>query len=107
MPLRASIFCDSAIRTSRARASSRPGVTSAIEETVLVVLGRGLAVRLDDGDLGERGLDRGPLVDGVEPAPEIGMVVPFHPVSLVVARPREGRDVGDRVLLAAEIGHGG
>jgi hypothetical protein len=40
---------------------------------------------------------------GVEPAPEIGMVGPLHALGVVVARPREGRDVGDRILRAAEI----
>src|SRR5262245_41834959 len=87
------------------RATSRPGVAAAIEETVLVVVRGSLAVRLDGADLGERGLDRGALVDGVEPAREIGIVLPLHALGAVVARPWEGRHVGDRVILAAEIGH--
>src|SRR3984893_870060 len=51
-----------------ARATSRPGVAAAVEEAVLVVVRGGLAGRLDGADLGERGLHRGALVDGVEPA---------------------------------------
>src|SRR5262245_43772279 len=88
-----------------ARETSGPGVAAAIEEAVLVVVGGGLAVRLDGADLGERGLDRGALVDGVEPAREIGIVLPLHALGVVVARPWEGRDIGDGEILAAEIGH--
>src|SRR5262249_58412865 len=87
------------------RGTSRPGVAAAIEEAVLVVVGGGLAVRLDGADLGERGLHRRALVDGVEPAREIGIVLPLHALGIVVARPWEGRHVGDGVILAAEIGH--
>src|SRR6516225_2199392 len=67
------------ISLKSARATLRPGVAAAIEEAVLVVVGGGLAVRLDGADLGERGLDRGALVDGVEPAREIGIVLHFTP----------------------------
>src|SRR5262245_65539908 len=88
-----------------ALAPSRPGVAAAIEEAVLVVVGGGLAVRLDGADLGERSLHRRALVDGVEPAREIGIVLPLHALGVVVARPWEGRHVGDGVILAAEIGH--
>src|SRR5262249_27428410 len=87
------------------RLTSRPGVAAAIEEAVLVFLRGGLAVRLDGADLGERGLHRGALVDGVEPAREIGIVLPLHALGSVVASPGEGRDIGDGVILAAEIGH--
>src|SRR5439155_18805438 len=87
------------------RATSRPGVAAAVEEAVLVVVRGGLAVRLDGGDLGERSLHRGALADGVEPASEVGIVLPFHALGVVVARPWLGRDVGDGVLLAAEVGH--
>src|SRR5215475_11865744 len=92
-----------ALRRSRAR-YSRPRVAAAIEETVLVVVGCGFAVGLDDADLGERSLDRRTLVDGVEPAREIRVVVPFHALGVVVARPGESRNVCDRIVLAAEIG---
>ena len=57
----------------------RPRVPPAIEEAVLLVVVRGLAVRLDRADLGERGLHRGPLVDRLEPAREIGIVSHFTP----------------------------
>src|SRR5262245_28899330 len=82
-----------------------PRKLAAAEETVLLVVGRGLAVRFDDGDLGERGLDRRPLRDGVEPAREIRVVLPAHALGVVVARPREAGDVGDGIVLAAEIRH--
>src|SRR5262249_3741772 len=85
-------------------ATSRPGVAAAVEEAVLIVVRGGLAVRLDGADLGERGLHRGALVDGVEPAREIGIVLPLHALGVMVARPWEGRHVGDGVILAAEIG---
>src|ERR1051325_9742341 len=78
-------------------------VTPAVEEPVLLVVVGGVAVRLDGADLGERGLDRRPLVNRLEPAREIGMVVPLHALGIVVTRPREGRDVSDRVFIAAEI----
>src|SRR5262249_52005901 len=87
-----------------ARQTSRPGVAAAVEEAVFVVVRGGLAVRLDGADLGERGLHRGALVDGVEPAREIGIVLPLHALGIMVARPWEGRHVGDGVILAAEIG---
>src|SRR3984893_4079545 len=96
---------DSTGARKSARATSRPGVAAAVEEAVLVVVRGGLAVRLDGADLGERGLHRGALVDGVEPAREIGIVFPFHALGVVVARPWIGRDIGDGVLLAAEVGH--
>src|SRR5262245_50247729 len=83
--------------------SSCPRVTAATEETVLLIVGCGLAVRLDDGDLGECGLDGRALGDGVEPTRHIGVVLPLHALGVVVARPWEGRDVGDRVFIAAEI----
>src|SRR5260221_12769755 len=86
------------------RATSRPGVAAAVEEAVLVVVRGGLAVRLDGGDLGERGLHRGALADGVEPAREVWIVLPIYALGVVVARPWGGRDAGDGVLLAAEVG---
>src|SRR5262249_46454248 len=63
-------------RAKKPPAALRPGVAAAVEEAVLVVVGGGLAVRLDGGDLGERGLHRGALADGVEPAREVGIVLP-------------------------------
>ena len=81
----------------------RPRVLAAIEEAILLVVVRGFAVRFDRADLGERGLHRRPLVDRLEPAREIGIVLPLHALGVVIARPREGGDVGDRVFVAAEI----
>src|SRR5258708_27328131 len=69
------------------RLISRPGVAATVEEAVLVVVRGGLAVRLDGGDLGERGLPPGTLADGVEPAPEGWVVLPLHALGVVVARP--------------------
>src|SRR5713226_4526701 len=80
------------------------GVAAAREEAVPVVVGGGFARRFDGADLGERRLHRGTLADGGEPARKIGTVVPFDPLSVVVARPRKGRDVGNGIILAAEIG---
>src|SRR5215510_16041613 len=59
---------DTSTAGTPARQTSRPGVAAAVEEAVFVVVRGGLAVRLDGADLGERGLHRGALVDGVEPA---------------------------------------
>src|SRR6516165_3418208 len=50
------------------RESSRPRVTSTIEEAVLLIIGRGLAVRLDGCDFCKRRLNRGTLIDRLEPA---------------------------------------
>src|ERR1700730_1951631 len=85
-------------------ARSRPCVFAAVEEAVFLIVVGGFAIRLDDGDLGERGLHRRPLVDRLEPAREIRIVVPLHALDVVIARPREGGDVGDRIVVAAEIG---
>src|SRR5271166_1057103 len=70
-----------------------PRVAAAREEAVLVVVGGGLARRFDGGDLGERGLHGRTLADRGEPAREVGMVVPFHALGVVIARPGEGRNV--------------
>src|SRR5262245_7597671 len=83
-------------------AALRPRVLAAVEEAVLVVVGGGLAVRLDDRDLRECGLHGGALRDGAEPARQVGVVVPLDALRVVIARPREGRDVGDGVLVTAE-----
>src|SRR5262245_60716975 len=82
-----------------------PRVVATAEEAVLLIVTGRFAVRLDGGDLGERGLHGGALGDGVEPARQIGVVFPLHAPGIVIARPREGRDVGDRILVAAEIRH--
>src|SRR5262245_61793478 len=79
-----------------------PGVAAAAEEPILVVVGGGLTRGLDGGHLLQRLLDRRAFGDGVEPARQVGVVVPFHAMRIVVAGPREGRDVGDRVLVATE-----
>src|SRR5262245_2543757 len=90
--------------SSNAREDSCPCVAAAVEEAILVVVGSGFAVRLDDADLGECRFHRRTLIDGVEPAREIGVVLPLHALSIVVACPWEGGDVGDGILLPAEIG---
>src|SRR5260221_7087641 len=82
------------------RLTSRPGVAAAVEEAVLVVVRGGLAVRLDGGDLGERGLHRGALADGVEPAHVVWIVLPLHALGFVVAGPWIVRYVGDGVIPA-------
>src|SRR5215467_4282460 len=92
-------------RFGYARAKLCPRKLAAAEEAVLLLVGRSLAVRFDDGDLGERGLHRRPLRDGVEPAREIRIVLPAYALGVMIARPREGRDVGDRIVLPAEIRH--
>src|SRR6202048_3586840 len=79
------------------------GVTTAAEEAVLVVLGGGLACRLDGRVLGKRLLHRRALVDCIEPPPETRMVIPFHPVRIMIARPRERCDVRDGILVTAQI----
>src|SRR5580704_13444246 len=79
------------------------GVATAAEEAVLVVLRGGLACRLDGRDLGKRRLHRRAFVDRIEPPPETGMVFPLHPVRLMVARPRERRNVRDGILITAQI----
>src|SRR5258708_39159917 len=81
----------------------RPGVLAAVEETVLVVFGRGLAARLDVGLLGRHCLDRRPRGELLEPALEVRLAVDVGAVGLVLARPWEGCHVGDRIFVAAEI----
>src|SRR5580704_6015218 len=78
------------------------GVATAAEEAVLVVLRGGLACRLDGRDLGKRRLHRRALVDRVEPPPEPGMVVPLHALRIVIARPRECRNVGNGIFVTAQ-----
>jgi hypothetical protein len=51
-------------------------------------------------DLGDRDLHRRPLADDVEPACEVGVVLPYHTLDVVIARPRECCDVGDSVFVA-------
>src|SRR5262245_39562686 len=98
--------CPLAMRAqSYAGAALCTRILAAAEEAVLLLVGRGLAIRFDHGDLGERGFDRRPLRDGVEPAREIWVVLPAHALGVMVARPREGRDVGDGIVLATEIRH--
>src|SRR5262245_41733319 len=82
-----------------------PRVAAAAEEAVLLVVGGGFSIRLDGADLGERSLHGRTLSDGVEPARQVGVVLPLHTPGVMVARPREGGDIGDRVLVAAEIRH--
>src|ERR1700730_10638537 len=82
---------------------SCPRVAAAREEAVLVVVGGGFAGRFDGADLGESRLHRGTLADGGEPAREIGMVVPFDALCVVIARPWKGRDIGNGIILPAEI----
>jgi hypothetical protein len=82
---------------------SRPRVTATVEEPVLLVLCGRVSVRLDSTDFGDCDLHRPPLADGVEPACEVGVVLPFHTLDVVIARPRECCDVGDRVFVAAKV----
>src|SRR6478752_6237795 len=87
------------------REPSGAGKTAAAEEAVLVLVGRRFAVRLDECDLGKRRLHCRPLVDGVEPALEVRVVLPLHALRVMIARPRKGRDICDRIVVAAEIRH--
>src|SRR5215470_17222579 len=52
----------------------RPGVTAAVEEAVLLVVVRGVPVRFDRRDFGERRLHCRPFVDRLEPARQMGIV---------------------------------
>src|SRR5215472_10159891 len=82
----------------------RPSVTAAVEEAVLLVVAGGVAVRFDRRDFGERRLHCRPFVDRLEPARQMGIVLPFDALRIVIARPWEGGDVGDRIFGAAKIG---
>ena len=95
---------DAYVLPPRKTSKLRPRVSSAVEEPILLIVARGIAVRLDGADLGERGLHRRPLVDRVEPALDVRVLVELHVLHFVIARPRERRDVGDGVFVAAEIG---
>src|SRR5438309_242887 len=97
-------YCTAASTSCTACGNSLcPRVAAAREEAVLVVVGGGFPRRFDNCDLGERRLHRRSLVDGVEPARKIGTIVPFDALRVVIARPRKSRDIGNRIILAAEI----
>src|SRR3954465_8018596 len=76
---------------------------AAAEQAVLVILCRGLAYRGDLGNLGQRLHDRGAFGDCLEPARDIRIVGVLDAIGLAVARPRECRNVGNRIFLAAKI----
>src|SRR5436190_21956305 len=90
-------------RVYRSAAASGARVLAAVEEAVLVVFGRGLAARLDVGLLGRHRLDCGPCGELLEPAFEVRLAVDVGAMGLVLARPWEGRHVGDRVFVATKI----
>src|SRR5579863_1685156 len=83
---------------------SSPRVAAAVKEAILLIVVCRVAVRLDGADLGERGFYRGALVDRLEPAREVCIVVPLHALHVVIAGPREGGDVGDGIFAAGDIG---
>ena len=49
-------------------------------------------------------LHRRPVGDRFEPARQVRIVLPLDALDIVIARPRESGDVGDRIVGAAEIG---
>src|SRR4051812_28597660 len=69
--------------SSRGFGKLSPRVFAAVEEAVLVVLGRGLAARLDLALLGDHGLNRGPRRQLLEPALEVRQVAEIGALRLM------------------------
>ncbi len=77
------------------------------EETVLGIVGGGIAHRLDGGDLGERALDAVARSDLVDPGLDVRALGEVDRQEFNVTQPGEGGDIGDGVVGAGDISLGG